>query len=382
MIKTKLKYTILFIVAFWTCQICQCQKKQSDSSMSNQMLHKNKRTLTIGTYTKATSEGVYQVDFNTNTGELDNLRLVAKLEQPTFLTLSKNKEKMYATSEINKGRLSVLVKQEDGSYSVVQEISTKGSTTTHVILNKDESLISATNYREGSLAVFGQDGNTLSKKGWFKHQGSSVHPRQKEPHPHSSYFSKDEKYIYVSDMGTDEIISYPIVNGKPTNGKLALKMNSGDGPRHMASHPTKDLWFVVGELSNVVWSLKSKPDGTFKVIDKQNILPEKVEGRTTASDVHCSPNGKYLYTSSRGHKNGYHGISVFKIMASGSLKPLEYITEGINQPRNFCLSPDGRFLVVANQYGDNVMVFKVNQTGMLEPTEHSIDISMPACLKF
>ena len=63
-----------------------------------------------------------------------------------------------------------------------------------------------------------------------------------------------------------------------------------------------------------------------------SILPGKVENRTTASDVHSSP--------------------------------------------------DGKFLLVANQYGNNMIVFKVNPTGMLEPTPHFLEISTPAYLKF
>ena len=360
---------------------CAGSKKSAENSKSTSM-DKQTILLTIGTYTRATSEGIYQADFNSATGELSNLRAIAKVEQPSFLALSKDKEKIYAVSEIDQGKLSVLEKQKDGNYSLDQEISTEGSTTCHVTLNKDESFISVANYRQGSVIIYGLEQGKLTKVALFKHQGSSVHRRQKVPHPHSSYFSKDEKYIYVPDLGTDEIVAYPIIAGKPTAGKVALKMHPGDGPRHMAPHPTKDLWFVLGELTSVVWSLRPKADGTFEVVGKQNLLPDGVEGRSTAADLHASPDGKYLYTSNRGHQDGYHCISVFQILDSGKLKPQGHVTEGINQPRNFCFSPNGRFLLVANQNGDNIIVFKVNQGGTLEPTGHSIQVSMPVCLKF
>lgn len=374
-------FTPIFLVALLAYSACFGLKKLKEDSKSTNM-DKQTTPLTIGTYTRARSEGIYQADFNSATGELSNLKAIANVEQPSFLTLSKNKEKIYAISEIDQGKLSVFARQKDGSYALDQEISTEGSTTCHVILNKDETLVSVANYRQGSLIVYGQEKGKLSKVASFKHEGSSVHRRQKVPHPHSSYFSKDEKYIYVPDLGTDEILAYPIIEGKPTAGKVALKMHPGDGPRHMAPHPTKDLWFVVGELTCVVWSLRPYDDGTFEVVDKQNLLPEDVEGRSTAADVHVSPDGRYLYASNRGHKDGYHGISIFQILESGKLKHLGHVTEGINQPRNFCFSPDGRFLLVANQNGDNIIVFKVNQDGRLEPTGHSIEVSMPVCLKF
>ncbi len=374
--------TSIFLATLLAISSCYGQKKANEGLNNKASLDQQTIPLIIGTYTKGTSEGVYQVDFNTETGALSNLRMIARVEQPSFLTLSGDREKMYAVSEIDQGKLSLFSRQEDGNYVLDQELSTEGSTTCHVTLNEDESLVSVANYREGSLIVFGWEKGMLSKVAYFKHEGSSVHFRQKVPHPHSSYFSKGENYIYVPDLGTDEIIAYPMIDGKPTAGKVALKMDSGDGPRHMASHPTRDLWFVVGELSSVVWSLQPNADGTFEVIDKQKLLPEGIEGRSTAADVHVSPDGTYLYTSNRGHQDGYHCISVFKIQETGALKPLGNVTGGINQPRNFCLSPDGRFLLVANQYGDDIIVFKVLPDGLLKSTGHSIAVSMPACLKF
>ncbi|MBU3011308.1 lactonase family protein [Polaribacter vadi] len=338
--------------------------------------------LTIGTYTKETSEGIYQADFNSKTGAITNLDFIVNAEQASFISVTKDREKIYAVSEIDTGKLSVFNKDNNGRYQLQQEVETGGSTTCHVTLNNDETLVSVANYRQGSIVVYKVENDRLIKLSSFKHQGSSVHFRQKVPHPHSTYFSKDEKYIYVPDLGTDEIISYPIKEGLPTAGKIALKMNPGDGPRHMAKHPTKELWYVVGEISSVVWVLKPKEDGTFSVVDKQNLLPEGIEGRSTAADIHVSPDGKYLYTSNRGHQNGYHCISVFKVLPSGKLELKGHVTEGINQPRNFTLSPNGQFLLVANQYGNDIIVFKVGKDGMLSLTEHRVEISMPACLKF
>lgn len=374
----------LYLMAFLALvlSVSCTNKKKSVTPSNNTIVNKNIIPLTIGTYTQASSEGVYQADFNVETGEISNLKLLAKVEEPSFLTLSKDREKLYAVSEIDEGKLSVFNKQKDGSYILNQEISTDGSTTCHVTLNDDESLVSVANYRKGSIIVYGKKGDSLNKLASFKHEGSSVHHRQKVPHPHSTYFSKDENYIYVPDLGTDEIVSYPIINGKPTEGKVAIKMAPGDGPRHMAQHPTKNFWYVVGELSNVVWGLLPKADGTFEVIDKQNLLPDGTSGRSTAADIHVSPNGKYLYTSSRGHKDGYHCISVFKVLESGKLEPVGHVTENINQPRNFSLSPDGKFLLVVNQNADNIIVFKVKDDGMLELTKHAIQVSMPVCLKF
>lgn len=370
-------FKILFYIVLIVASSCSASKTAVSMNKDEKII-----PLTIGTYTKETSEGIYQADFNIETGEISDLKLIVKAVQPSFIALTKDKEKMYAVSEIDEGKLSLFHQQKDGSYLLNQEISTEGSTTCHVTLNKDESLISVANYRKGSVTVYRLEDDKLLKAASFKHQGSSVHYRQKVPHPHSTYFSNDEKYIYAPDLGTDKIMAYPIIKGVPAIGTVALKMTPGDGPRHMVAHPTENLWFVVAELSSVVWTLRPKEDGTFEVIDKQKLLPNGLKERSTAADIHVSPNGKYLYTSSRGHKDRYHCITVFKIEESGKLEFQGRVTDGINQPRNFSLSPNGKFLLVANQYGDDVIVFKVKENGMLVLTEHAVKLSMPACLKF
>jgi 6-phosphogluconolactonase len=52
-------------------------------------------------------------------------------------------------------------------------------------------------------------------------------------------------------------------------------------------------------------------------------------------------------------------------------------------PRNFAIDPSGRFLLVANQNTDNVVVFSIDpETGMLEPADRDLEIPAPVCLRF
>jgi 6-phosphogluconolactonase len=52
-------------------------------------------------------------------------------------------------------------------------------------------------------------------------------------------------------------------------------------------------------------------------------------------------------------------------------------------PRNFAISPDGKYVFVANQNTDNIVIFERNATtGLLKNTEKEINISMPVCIKF
>ena len=73
------------------------------------------QTVYFGTYTRRSSEGIYKADFDTSTGELANLTLIAKEPNPTYLAFDKQQNIL---SELNTVReaLQPLIKRD--SYSI------------------------------------------------------------------------------------------------------------------------------------------------------------------------------------------------------------------------------------------------------------------------
>jgi 6-phosphogluconolactonase len=52
-------------------------------------------------------------------------------------------------------------------------------------------------------------------------------------------------------------------------------------------------------------------------------------------------------------------------------------------PRNFSLDPTGRWLLVANQRSNSIVVFARDQeSGRLTPTRSSLALPSPVCLRF
>ena len=52
-------------------------------------------------------------------------------------------------------------------------------------------------------------------------------------------------------------------------------------------------------------------------------------------------------------------------------------------PRNFAIDPSSRYLVVANQNGDSLIVFRIDDmTGRLADTGEHVEIGTPMCVKF
>jgi 6-phosphogluconolactonase len=61
---------------------------------------------------------------------------------------------------------------------------------------------------------------------------------------------------------------------------------------------------------------------------------------------------------------------------------LDIVPSGGATPRNFTLSPSGRHLLVANQNGDAIVIFRRDhQTGALTDTGKRIEIGTPVCVR-
>ena len=111
-------------------------------------------------------------------------------------------------------------------------------------------------------------------------------------------------------------------------------------------------------------------------------LPKDVKrkgGSTAETVVH--PSGKFVYVSNR---DPYNSIAIFSIdPQTRKLTAIGHQGMGVKTPRNYAIEPSGRYMLVANQSGGDVIVFKIDQsTGKLTLTSMSIEVPTPVCVRF
>ena len=338
----------------------------------------------VGTFAEGEEQGIYQIDFNLETGALTNKQHIAKEDKPGYLYLSRDGEKVYSSNGTKPGSVSAFQWNEDKTaLNRVSNLSSLGDGACYVGVSPDEHLLVAANYGSGSIVVYPLDekGNMINDPQGIQHTGSGPHPNQNSAHAHCVQFSQNGKFLYAVDLGIDQILTYPI-NSENKLGKaqVALQLDPGDGPRHLVFHPTENRVFIINELSStVVSSTLDKETGVFTKIDKKSTLPDDYQGPNACADIHISKDGKFLYASNRGHNS----IAVYSVSESGDLKLLSIEPVQGDWPRNFTLSPDGNFLLVANQKSDDITVFRVDKrTGLMKYTGNRISLSQPVCLKF
>ena len=342
--------------------------------------------LLIGTYTNTgKSEGIYVYDFNTKTAAFRAKSITKNVINPSYLTVSKDNAFVYAVNEdgANSSVSAFSFDPVKGSLEPLNKLATKGADPCFVIAD-DVNVLTA-NYSGGSISVFGRDssGAVSGPKQIVQHSGGSVNKdRQQGPHVHQVRFSPDKKYIISNDLGTDKIYIYKYQPTEAANVLVAhdsVAVKAGTGPRHITFSKDGKFAYLLTEMGGLVYAY-SYNDGKLTLLQETAIFGKDFKEQSGAADIHLTPDGKFLYATNRGNANS---ITRFAVQANGKLvKKTEVPTLG-KGPRNFAIDPSGNFLLVAHQYTNDVVIFKINkETGALTDTGKRIELGAPVCLVF
>ena len=341
--------------------------------------------LLIGTYTSSCdSKGIYIYDFDTNTGDFVFKNATEKVINPSYLSLSKDQKIIYSVNEngVESAVSSFEFDKASGILTNLNQQKSQGADPCYLI-NDDLNVIVA-NYSGGNIAVFRKkpDGSLTEAKQLVQHKGKGIHPRQESAHVHMVYFSPDKKYVLSTDLGTDSIDIYeyhPDAANEVLQWKSSVTVQSGSGPRHLTFSKDGKKVYVLQELNGAI-SVFDYANGKLNKIQETTILSKDFKGNFTGADIHISPDGKFLYASNRGEANT---ISIFKIFKNGQLQPISVVSSLGKGPRNFVIDPTGKFLLVAHQYSNDIVVFKRDlASGAISDTGKRLELCSPVCLVF
>jgi 6-phosphogluconolactonase len=344
----------------------------------------------LGTYTnKGTSQGIYAVRLDGDTGALSAPQLVATAVDPAWITLTPDKKFLYAIapSAAQAIRFSV-----DAARSALTPLPAPASAAaqppSHLAVDATGRVLLAANYREGFVAAMAirADGS-LGAPSLIRHAGKGTHPtRQEKPHAHSVTIAPDNRHVIVADLGVDKIFSYALDVATATLTPAVapfVAATPGAGPRHFKFGASGRHAYAINELANTITAYDyDAATGALTPRQTVSTLPPGTTAPTTTAEIRVHPNGKFLYGSNRGHDS----IAVFTIDAATGLlspTPIEIVPTGGKNPRNFALSPDGRWLVCGHQDTELVTVFRVDAaTGRLTRTPHSAAVPSVVCVLF
>ena len=333
-----------------------------------------KETILLGTYTKKESKGIYQIELNHNTKKLENLTLVTKVENPTYL--AENEGFLYAIDKyMNDGGVSVT---DLAQKQTIQHVVKPGTPPAYITVNRKLNLVLDANYHEGQLHAYNiQNNHELALAHTFENQGSSVRPEQDGSHLHFVDFLPDGNLI-ACDLGTDQVFIFSYDDKQGFITKSIFSTPAGFGPRHVTFTKDGKFIYLVGELASSVMVLEYKNNQlhtlqTISTIDNQSKI------KNGAAAIRISDDEKNLYVSNRGQDS----LAVFKIKDNHTIELIQSISVEGSFPRDFALNQDNSYLVCANQNSDNVTLFKRNSlNGKLTLIQKAVYAPEAVCVHF
>jgi 6-phosphogluconolactonase len=349
----------------------------------------------IGTYASPASKGIYMSRLDPSTGALSTPTLAAEVRNPSFLAASADGRFLYAVSEVDAvggkpgGAVAgYAIDKAAGTLAPLNSQSTVGTGPCHVSVAG--RMVFAANYGGGSIAAYQtQDDGSLKPASTFvQHKGSSVNPdRQKGPHAHGVTPDPSGRFLYVPDLGLDQVLVYRIDAAAgtiaPATPPFTTITPAGSGPRHIALARDGRRAYVINEMFCTMGVFeRSASTGALSPIQTISTLPvgEKVAPGFSTAEVLLHPSGRFLYGSNRGHNS----LVVYAVDPSnGQLTLVQHVPTGGRTPRAFNIDPSGAFLVAGNQDSDQIVVFRIDPaTGKLTATGQSVSVGKPVSFEF
>ena len=344
---------------------------------STQLSNSTPEEFLIGTYTQDFSQGVYKITLDNESNTLFNNGVMAKSVNPSYLASNKAQDWIFAATGKKSGSIdSFKWDNTTNTFILEQQIKGLGKGTCHITLNSQETQLAVANYSSSDVYMFDINPMTkaLTQKGYFKNTGNGPSSRQQQSHMHFVHWDDAGRYLYAIDLGTDQILAFDTLN-KNFTPIIAAKLSPGDGPRHLAFHPSKPMVYVINELTNSL-AVFSQNISTGQLTLKQQISALQTPSKNnTASAIKISDDGRFIYAGIR----GINEIAVFAINNDGTAKLIQSHSTLGDWPRDLSLSPSQKHLLIANQKSSTITVLAINtETGLLSSTDMTLDISTPS----
>ena len=192
-----------------------------------------------------------------------------------------------------------------------------------------------------------------------------------KPKAHCIYIDVANRNAYVPVLGGDEVLQFKFdtASGRLTaNDPPAVATKPGAGPRHLTIHPNGRWAYLITETTATIGTYAiDKDKGTLAEVAFVDTGDYNGKESAAASDLHVTPNGKFLYGAVR-TTSTLHGYRIDS--DNGALAPIgKWPTE--KTPRAFNIDPRGKFLLSVGMDSAGLTVHAIDQnSGELKSVDH------------
>lgn len=220
----------------------------------------------------------------------------------------------------------------------------------YLALDRTGRCLFGASYGSGKFSV-----NALDEEGL---PGSIVDVFDAGPRAHCVQPSVDNKMVYVTSVGREAVLRCAFDADSCRLRPLdppAAQVAPGTGPRHLVFDGSGRYAYVVNQEGGSVDAYTVNDDGTFAHLQRVDIIGPSIADSPLASDIHLTPNGRFLFASER-TSNTLAGYAVDP--TKGCLSEVVKV-DVPPTPRGFAIDPTGRFLLVLGETCATLTTFSI-----------------------
>jgi 6-phosphogluconolactonase len=323
---------------------------------------------TVVYVSNAGSSEVYALAMNRASGALDLIEKKAvpgaAKPTPTSLPMATSPDKHLLYAQLRTAPYPVSTFAIDRTTGKLKYLSTTPLVDQMAYINTDRTgkFLFGASYVGAKLAIYPIDG-----QGYVGPDATQV--IDTKPKAHCVIIDASNTHVYTPVLGGDIVMEF---NFDPKTGKVSpngpgfVATKPGAGPRHLTFSPSGKFAYLITETTGTIGTYAIDPTtGLLKAL--QFVTTRKYDKQPAASDIHVTPDGKFLYGAERTTSTlfGYR-IDPNK----GTLTPIgSFPTE--KTPRGFAIDPRGKYLLSVGMDSAAMTVFAIDQaSGQLEPVGH------------
>ena len=180
------------------------------------------------------------------------------------------------------------------------------------------------------------------------------------PHAHCIATDPGGRFVLATSLGGGVVMQYHFdaeTGWLRPNAVPEMSPHPGARPRHFVFAADARLVYLLNELDGAVDVLAfDAVAGTLRTLQTVSAVPAGLSETPWASDLHLTPDGRFLYASERRS----HTLARFSVDVSDGRLQLLGHTPTETQPRGFAITPDGGFLVAAGETSDHLSVYRID----------------------
>lgn len=325
---------------------------------------------------------LYRAELNTRASKLNIEPLNIELKHPSYFDYSNHQ--LSVVSEVLETQAPVVCQYQltNGAPLLLSKQPICGSKPCYIEHSSTLQFIATAQYGTGHVDIFSCNSlGTIEQYTQTIDSQSFTNSEEFESHAHQATFLPLSNTLVTVDLGCDSLRFFPLepsTNTFSVAHSYNIALANESGPRHAVFTKDETFGLVLCEISEQLITLH-KVQNKWQVLRSQSALPNTENGQA-AGAIKFSPDERFVYVTGRRQNL----IACFEFDGqSGECAHQFSINCGGEFARDFAISDDGNWLVIANQLSNNLVVFKRdNQTGELQDTNIRHNISSPTCVKF